>query len=79
MATVTRAGTKLARALAPGPKQRMSAADLARICRVSPATVWAWRHQEHRPGPLMRKIIERVLGIPESEWLTREERGALAA
>lgn len=48
------------------PNQRSETiAELARICRVSPSTVYRWMNGDFFPDPLKRKVIADYLNIPE--------------
>ena len=48
------------------PNQRSETiAELARICRVPPSTVYRWMKGVFFPDPLKRKVIADYLNIPE--------------
>lgn len=48
------------------PNQRSETiAALARVCRVSPSTVYRWLNGDFFPDPLKRKVIADYLDIPE--------------
>lgn len=41
---------------------------LAKQCNVAPSTLWHWTTKGGIPNPAGRAAIERVTGIPASDW-----------
>ena len=71
---VTPAGEALRVALDPATPNARSQSDLARVLGVSQPSVSEWVRLRARPESHLRKAIERVLGIPEDDWMTDAER-----
>ena len=59
---------------AQGDDVRPTHAEGAKLLGVSQPAIYAWLDGTRRPGPINRAVMARVLGIPETSWLTDEER-----
>ena len=66
------ANTKGRRALVRALKER-SQTELSRQIGVSQPTISYWASGERRPDPIWRRQLSKHLGIPETDWMTREE------
>lgn len=51
----------------------ISASALARILETHPSAVSRWLKGPARPDPHLWIALERILGIPFCEWVTRRE------
>ncbi|MDB4946211.1 MAG: hypothetical protein JWP97_5745 [Labilithrix sp.] len=71
---VTRAGEALRAALDPTTQTAWSQSALARALGVKQPSVSEWVRMRARPESHLRKAIERLLGIPEVDWMTDDER-----
>lgn len=71
---ITKAGEALRWALdATNPSREMSQSDLAKSLGVKQPSVSEWVRMNTRPESHLRKAIERLLGIPENDWMTDAE------
>lgn len=59
-------------------KRGWTQSRLAKKLGVSQAAVSAWITRKARPTYLIRRRIAVLLGIPETDWETAEERAILA-
>lgn len=48
--------------------------ELARTLLTAQPVVRQWLEGTSRPGPAFRTCLSIVVGIPETDWLTKEER-----
>lgn len=71
-----RGAAALARLIKP---ERVTQTAVAETCDVSQTAVSYWVNGLRRPSPPQRKILQARFGIPEDDWLTDEERAAVAA
>ncbi len=60
---------------------RMTLAQMARACGVTPTAVAAWRSGKAVPDDEHQDICERMLGIPKSHWrqIAKSRRARRAA
>lgn len=58
---------------------RCTQVRLAASLGTSQQNVSNWQTGRFRPGPIFRRKIEALYGIPQDDWMTREERAALAS
>lgn len=56
-----------------------SQSRLGREVGIAQSSVGLWVHGKARPEPHLREILELLLGIPESSWMTDEERAQVAS
>ena len=55
-------------------EKSLTETELARRVGVSQPSVRKWIHQAAKPEAHHRKALERILGIPEDDWMDAAER-----